>query len=81
MMPSLPIRHRTDTCHYGRLSQGSTPACVGPQDCPVIAPQIPSSNPRSARSRQHLRQSFDPKPPYRQARISFTNTHIGAKSP
>jgi hypothetical protein len=81
MMPSLPIRHRTDTCHYGRLSPGSTPACAGPQNWPVTAPQILSSNLRSARSHQHARQSFDPKPPDRQARISFTNTHVGAKSP
>ncbi len=40
MMPSPPIRHRTDTCHSGRLSPGSTPARAGPQNWPVIAPQI-----------------------------------------
>jgi hypothetical protein len=81
MMPSLPIRHRTDTCHYGRLSPGSTPACASPQNWPVTAPQILSSNQQPARSRQRARQSFDPKPPDRQAQISFTNTHVGAKSP
>ena len=81
MMPSLPIRNCTDTCHSGRLPPGSTSACAGPQYWPVIAPQIWSTNLRSAHSRQHARQSFDPKPPGRQARICFTNTHVRAKSP
>jgi hypothetical protein len=81
MMPSAPIRNRTDTCHSGRRSHGSTLACAGPPDWPVVAPQILLTSPPSARSRQRARQSFDPKPPHRQARISFTNTHAGAKSP
>jgi hypothetical protein len=81
MMPSLPIRHRTDTRHYGRVSPGNTPACAGSQNWPMTTPQILSSKLRAARSRQHARQSSDPKPPDRQAPISFTNTHVGAKSP
>ena len=81
MMLSSLIQHRTEARNFGRLSPGSTPACADQQDWPVIAPQILPSNVRSARSRQHARQSFDPKPPDRQARISFTNTHVGGKSP
>jgi putative tryptophan/tyrosine transport system substrate-binding protein len=47
----------------------------------TIGLQIHILNVRSARSYQHPRQSFEPKPPDRQVRISFTNTHVGAKSP
>ena len=81
MMPSPPIQHRTETRDSSRLAPGSAPARAHPQDWPAIVPQILSSNLRSARSHQHARQSFDPKPPDRQAPISFTNTHVGAKSP
>ena len=61
MMPSPPIHRRTDACHFARLSPGSAPACAGPQVWPVVAPQILSSNPRSARSRQYPRPSFEPR--------------------
>jgi hypothetical protein len=81
MMPSFLIRHRTDTCHFGRVSPGNTRACAAPQNCPMTTPQILSSNLRAARSRHHARQSFNPKPPDRQAPISFTNIHLRAKSP
>ena len=54
MMLSSLIRHRTEARHFGRLSPGSTPACAHQQDWPVIAPQILSSNVRSARSSHRL---------------------------
>jgi hypothetical protein len=47
----------------------------------AIAPQILSSNARSASTYQHACQSFEPKPPYRQPRISSTNTHVGCQFP
>ena len=81
MMPSSPIHHRTETRHPGRLSTGSAPTCAGPQDWPEIAPQILPSNPQSARSYHHPRQSFEPRLPHRWVRITFPNTHAGAKSP
>jgi hypothetical protein len=81
MMPSPPIQNRTEARHSGRLSPGSIPACADQQDCPVIAPQILSSNARSARSRQHARPGFELKRSDRQRRLNFPNTHAGAKSP
>jgi hypothetical protein len=81
MMLSSPIQHRTEARHFGRLSTASTPACADQQDCPVIAPQIRSSNLRSARSRQHARPRFDLKRSDRQPRFNFPNTHADAKSP
>jgi hypothetical protein len=58
MMPSPPIHHRADTRHSDRLSPGSTPARVGPQDWPVVTPQIVSPNVRSARSPRHARLPY-----------------------
>jgi hypothetical protein len=58
MMPSSPIHHRADTRHSGRLSPGSTPACVGSQDWPVLAPQIVWPNVRSSRSPRHARPTL-----------------------
>ena len=81
MMPSSLIQHRTEARHSGRLSPGSTPACADQQDCPVIAPQILSSNVLSARSRQHAPPSFELKRSDRQRRLNFRSTHAGAKSP
>jgi hypothetical protein len=81
MMLSSLIRHRTEARHFGRLSPGSTPACAHQQDWPVIAPQILSSNVRSARSRQHACPGFELTRSDRQRRLNFPNTHPGAKSP
>ena len=81
MMLSSLIQHRTEACHFGRLSPGSTPACANQQDWPVIAPQILSSNVRSARSRQHARPKFELKRFDRQRRLNFPNTHPDVKSP
>ena len=81
MMLSALIQHRTEARHFGRLSPGSTPACADQQDWPVIAPQILSSNVRSARSRQHARPKFELKQSDRQHRRNFPNTHPGPKSP
>jgi Putative transposase/Transposase zinc-binding domain len=81
MMPVIVDPPPTETPHGGRLSPGSTSACAGPQDWPLIAPQILSSNVQSARSYRHPRQSFEPKPPHRWVRIIFPITHAGAKSP
>jgi hypothetical protein len=81
MMPSPPIRNRSDTCYSGLRSHGSAPARAGPQNWPAIAPQILSSNARSASTYQHACQSFEQKPPYRQPRINSTNTHVAANSP
>ena len=81
MMPSSLIQHRTEARHSGRLSPGSAPACADQQDCPVIAPQILSTNVQSARSHQHARPTFELKQSNRQRRRSFSNTHAGAKSP
>ena len=81
MMPSSLIQHRTEARHFGRLSPGSTPACADQQDWPVIAPQILSSNVRSARSRQHAPPSFKLKRSDRQRRLNFRSTHADAKSP
>src|SRR5712675_1443623 len=81
MMLSSPIQHRTEARHSGRLSPGNTPACADQQDWPVIAPQILSSNVRSARSRQHARSRFELKRCDRQRRLNFPNTHADAKSP
>jgi hypothetical protein len=81
MMPSSPMQHRTEARHSGRLSPGTTPACSDQQYCSVIAPQIQSSNMRSARSRQHAHPKFEPKRSDRQRRRNFPNTHAGAKSP
>jgi hypothetical protein len=81
MMPSSLIQHRTEARHFGRLSPASTPACADQQDCPVIAPQILSSNVQSARSRQHARPTFELKQSDRHHRRNFSNTHAGAKSP
>jgi hypothetical protein len=81
MMLSSLIQHRTEARNFGRLSPGSTPACADQQDCPVIAPQILSSNVRSARSRRHARPGFQLKRSDRQRRLNFPNTHANAKSP
>jgi hypothetical protein len=81
MMPSSLIQHRTEARHSGRLSPGNTPACADQQDWPVIAPQILSSNTRSACSRQHPRPKFELKRSDRQRRLNFSNTHADAKSP
>jgi hypothetical protein len=81
MMPSSPIQHRIETRNSGRLSPGNTPACAGPQDWSVIAPQIPSSNVRSARARQHQRPRFERKRSNRQPHLSVPNTPAYAKSP
>jgi hypothetical protein len=81
MMPSSLIRYRTEARHSGRFSPGTTPACADPQDCPVIAPQILSSNVQSARSRQHARPKFQLKRSDRQRRLNFPNTPADAKSP
>jgi len=81
MMPSSLIHHRTEARHSGRLSPGTTPACADQQDCPVIAPQILSSNVQSARTLQHARPKFERKQSDRQRRRNFPNTHAGAKSP
>ena len=67
MMLSALIQHRTEARHFGRLSPGSTPACADQQDWPVIAPQILSSNVRSAPSRQHAHPRFELKRSDRQA--------------
>ena len=50
MMPSPPIRRRTDTRHSRRLSTGIAPACVGPSDRPATTAPFWSTNLRSARS-------------------------------
>jgi hypothetical protein len=81
MMLSSLIQHRTEARRFGRLSTGSTPACADQQDRPVIAPQILSSNVRSARSRRHARPRFELKRSHRQRRLNFPNTHADAKSP
>ena len=81
MMLSSLIQHRTEARHFGRLSPGSTPACAHQQDWPVIAPQILSSNVRSARSRQHAHPRFELKRSDRQRRPNFPNTHVDPKSP
>ena len=81
MMPSSLIQHRTEARHFGRLSPASTPAGADQQDCPVIAPQILSSNVQPARSRQHARPRFELKRSDQQPRRNFPNTHAGAKSP
>jgi hypothetical protein len=81
MMLSSLIQHRTEAHHFGRLSPGSTPACADQQDWPVVAPQILSSNVRSARSRQHARPRFELKRSDRQHRLNFPNTYADAKSP
>ena len=81
MMLSSLIQHRTEARHFGRLSPASTPACADQQDWPVIAPQIPTSNVQSARSRQHARPRFKLKRSDRQRRLNFPNTHADAKTP
>jgi hypothetical protein len=81
MMPSLPIRHRTDTRNCARLSPGSAPACIAPQDWPVIASQILLSGLRSARSRQHPRPRFEPKHSNRPPQPNVPNIPAAAKSP
>ena len=48
---------------------------------PVIAPQVLSSNARSARSRLHARPRFKLNRSDRQRRTNFLNTHADAKSP
>ena len=81
MMPSSLIQYRTEARHSGRLTPGTTPACADQQDCPVIAPQIPSSNARPARSHLHPHPKFELKRSDHQRRRNFPNTHPGAKSP
>jgi hypothetical protein len=81
MMLSSLIQHRTEARHSGRLSTASTPACADQQDWPVIAPQILSSNVRSACSRQHPRPRYELKRSDHQRRFNFPNTHPDAKSP
>jgi hypothetical protein len=81
MMPSSLIQHRTGARHSGRLSPGTTPACADQQDCPVIAPQILSSDAQPARSHLHPRPKFALKRSDQQRRPNFPNTHAGAKSP
>ncbi len=81
MMLSSLIQHRTEAHHFGRLAPGSTPACADQQAWLVIAPQILSSNVRSARSRQHTRPRFELKRSERHHRLKFRNTHADAKSP
>ena len=50
MMPSPPIRHRSDTSHSRRLSTGIAPARVGPSHRPATTAPFWSTNLRSARS-------------------------------
>ena len=80
MMPSSPIRHRTDTCHDDRLTPGSIPVCTHPQDWRVIT-QILSSNLRSAGSRQHAPPRSERQRSDRRCRLTFPNTPAAAKSP
>ena len=80
MIPSPPIDHRTDARRSDRLSPGSGAACAGPQVWPVLAPQILSSNPRSARSRQHPRPNFERRRLDRRSGLS-SSTRADAKSP
>jgi hypothetical protein len=81
MMPSSPIHHRADARHSGRFSPGSTPACVGPQDWPVVAPQIRSRNAQPARSRPRGHPLFQPNRARRPPRSNPATTHAAAKSP
>jgi hypothetical protein len=81
MMPSPPIRHRTDTRHSGRLSAASAAARVGPPDWPAIAPQIFSRNQRPARSRSNPHPFIEAKPPRRPLQSNLPATHPAAKSP
>ena len=81
MMPSSPIHHRADTRHSGRLSPGSTPACVGPQDWPAFAPQIVWPNVQSARAPRHAGPRFDVKRSSRWPRVNLPDTHLAVKSP
>jgi hypothetical protein len=37
MMPSPPIRPRSDPGHSRRISTGIAPACVGPSDWPIAS--------------------------------------------
>jgi hypothetical protein len=81
MMLSSLIQHRTGAHQFGRLSPGSTPACVHQHKSLVIAPQILSRNVRSARSRRHARPNVELKRSDRRRRPNFPNTHADAKSP
>jgi hypothetical protein len=51
MIPSLPIRHRSDTRHSRRVSNGIAPACVDPSDWPESI---------ANRVAQHAVHSFTP---------------------
>jgi hypothetical protein len=81
MMLSSLIQPRTGVHQFGRLSPGSTPACVHRHKSLVIAPQIPPRNLRSDLSRQRARPNVELKRSDRQHRLNFPNTHADAKSP
>jgi hypothetical protein len=81
MMPSPLIRHRSDTRHSSRLSADNAPARAGPQNWPLIAPQIRSPHAQSKRSRPHPHPFFEPKRTRRPLRTNLPKPHTAVKSP
>jgi hypothetical protein len=84
MMPTLPIRHSTDTRYSGRRSHGSTSACVGRPDSSVVTTPMPSRKlsdrvPTYPPRRPHL--CADAKQPPRPPQSALPAPRPVAKSP
>jgi hypothetical protein len=81
MMPSLTIRHRSDTRHSRRLSTGNAPACVDPSDWPATPAPFWSRNLRSDRSALQAHPRLGAKPSARPLRLIPFEPDDAAKSP
>jgi hypothetical protein len=81
MMPSPPIRHRSDTSHSRRISTGIAPACVGPSDWPESPAPFWSTTPRSACSALQGHPRLAPKPWARPLRLILFEPDAALNSP
>jgi hypothetical protein len=81
MMPSPPIRHRSDASHSRRISTGIVPACVGPSDWPASPAPFRSTNPRSARSALQGHPRLGPKTWARPLRVILFEPDAPLNSP
>jgi hypothetical protein len=81
MMPSPPIHDRHDTRYSCWRSAGRNQARIRPLDWPVVAPQIPSFNVRTARSPRCPHPWFEANRPRQPLLSNLFKPSAAAKSP